>query len=106
MAAKSKSLILHLHSNLMQKFVITWIHSACEHKLLPVHKTNFITSFVERRGLVYATTPNSNHIVIRLNGSLDDVLTVLISNSGFKQVDWDEVSSFHKYRNAINFKVE
>lgn len=106
MAAKSQGLILNLTSNVTQKFIIAWVHSACEHKLLPDHKAKFITSFVEGRGLVDTTTPNSNHVVIRLNCCLDDVLPVLIGNPGFKQIDRDEISSLHKYRDVVDLKVK
>jgi hypothetical protein len=73
---------------------------------LPNHKTDFITSVVERGWLINSTTPNSNHVIVGLKSCLDNIFSVLLSDSWLKKIDWDEVGAFSKDRYPVNFKIE
>lgn len=95
-----------LLAHLRQKFFIPGVHSASKQEFLPDHKTCLISLLIKIIRLVDSTAPDSNHVVVGLDGCVDDVGAIFIRNSRLKDVDRDKVSSFGKDGRAINFKVE
>ena len=95
-----------LLAHLRQKFFIPGVHSASKQEFLPDHETCLISLLIKIIRLVDTTAPDSNHVVVGLDGRVDDVGAIFIRNSRLKDVDRDKVSSFGKDGRAINFKVE
>jgi hypothetical protein len=56
--------------------------------------------------LVDSASPDSDHVVVRLNRSLNYVLSVFASYSVLEQVDWNEISSFRENGHVVYLKVE
>jgi hypothetical protein len=89
-----------------QKLFIPWVHSASKQEFLPNHEASLISLLVEIIRLVDTTAPDSNHVIVGLDGCVDDVGAIFISDSRLKDVDWDKISSFGKDGRAIDFEIE
>lgn len=90
----------------MKKILVTRVHRTGKHELLPDHQTVAVAFIVELCWLVDSATPDSDHVVVRLNRSLNYVLSVLASYSVLEQVDWNEISSFRENGHVVNLEVE
>src|SRR5665648_157258 len=81
-------------------------HGTCKHKNLPDKNYVFVAYIIEPVIFVNTATPNAQHIKVGDLSGVNNLLIHLISYTGFKNIVWNVIRSFHKYRNTIQFEVE
>lgn len=91
---------------------MSWIDIDTEHEVLEYHYPVGSAQIVELIGLVLASSPNSDHVVIWVNHSVDVVLETgtwfkgWVLKSRLEHVWRNVVASLHVYTLAINDKSE
>lgn len=91
---------------------MTWINVDTEHEVLEYHNSVYCALIVKFIRLVLASSPHSNHIVVRIDHSLDVVLEAgswlkgRIFKSGLEHVRWYVVSTLHVNALPIHHKSE
>jgi hypothetical protein len=73
---------------------------------MPQKNTFFITDIVENIIFIVSTSPNSNHVIARVNGVLDSVSVELFSDTRHEHVRRDVVTSFHIDISSIEIKFK
>src|ERR1041385_4287047 len=106
MIPKPTNIILRFCPDVIQKLLITGIHAASKHELLPQKNSHLIAHFVELVSFINAATPNTKHIHVCLSRRLNKPAIFFASHTRRKTIGRDPVRAFCKNRNAVNYESE
>jgi len=87
--------------HILQKSGIARKHGTGKHEVLPNQNSVFVAQIVKPVVFVNSTTPNAQHVEIGDFGGMNHFLVHFVGYPGSKNIVWNVVGAFHKYRNAV-----
>ena len=106
MIAQAADIVDRLLPHIFEESIISGVHTAGKHKVLPHQNPVAVAEFVEIIIFVYAAAPDTQHIHIGIDGQTDDPLVVGPAHPRQEEIIGYIVGPLHKDRHAIEFHIK
>ena len=93
MVGEPLHLMTDLRLNVLEELRGGWVHRAAEHTVLPDEQPLLITEVVEDLLLIHAAAPDAQHVHVRIDGGLEELLVAIIGEPGGEGIEGDPVGS-------------
>ncbi|MMZ63268.1 hypothetical protein D1872_255130 [compost metagenome] len=90
----------------MEKTLISRIHGAGEHEILPDQNAMLITQVIEYLCFIYTPTPDAQHVHIGLHSGTNLMQITIRSDLRYEAVVRNVVSAFAEDRDSVQLQIK